>query len=1019
MKILYKITRIFANIFAVIFGVVFVVSIMANENASAVSGALNTKTYEKIEDEFAWLEDSMYYPTDYVDEAGNGQFAALKAATDELCRQVVAEGSVLLKNENALPLQKGASVNLYSSSSVNFVYAGSGSSANTHASYVSLYDALKDKFSVNKELWDWYAAHPEYSGTRANGQDVIPDINDASWNDIDTSAKSKKADAAVFVLSRYGGEGEDLISYGGNTSDMTQGDYLQLSPNEISVLENLKKLKDEGTVGKIIVLMNSANQVQCDFADDAKYGIDALLWVGEVGSTGAKAVADILDGTVNPSGKLSDTFWKEHRYNPVYANWGAYEYNGTVSTANSGKSNTYVVYQEGIYNGYFYTETRYEDAVLGRDGVGEYRYEDVVSYPFGYGKSYTTFERSLVGSPVYDEQTDEYILTVEVQNTGSVAGKEVVEIYLQKPYTDYDAANGVEKASVELVGFAKTKLLAAGEKEEVLISVDGKSFASYDANGAGTYVVEPGTYYFSIGGDAHEAVNNILAAKGKTVADGMTEKGDASLVYEIEKDAFDNATYSVSGITGNAIVNRFDNVDLNKYDGRGTNGVAYITRNDWAGTVKYGFDENHTRLTNNVKIVATEQMAKDAQIQTLTPDDTPYPTYGAQNGLTLLTLRADVVVDENGEQAETPIAYDDERWEKLLDQLTWDETVMLLSDGLRNTGAVTSVSKPATLDHNGAMGPVESFNYSSNVATNRYYFLSVADSTQSEYPTQNPCDALVASTYNTELIEQYGQGIGESCLWGGYSGLYGPGVNIHRGAYCGRAFEYYSEDAFLSGKISAAEIRGIQSKGCYVYVKHALLNEIETNREGISTWANEQTIRESYLKAFELAIEEGGAYNVMTSFNRLGVVWSGAQGFVDNVLRGEFGMRGFAISDFWQGSYMSLANGILNGNDLPDGSAMSGASASSSPLYAYKTGYGELAQAMRESAHRILYTVVHSNAMNGISSGVKIVNVTPWWQEVLFEMQIEMGAICGVFTVASLALYILLRCKKSREAEKS
>ena len=302
MKILYKITRIFANIFAVIFGVVFVVSIIANENASAVSGALNTKTYEKIEDEFAWLEDSMYYPTDYVDESGNGQFTALKAATDELCRQVVAEGIVLLKNENALPLQKGASVNLYSSSSVNFVYAGSGSSANTHASYVSLYDALKDKFSVNKELWDWYAAHPEYSGTRANGQDVIPDINDAPWNDIDTSSKSKKADAAIFVLSRYGGEGEDLISYGGNTSDMTQGDYLQLSPNEISVLENLKKLKDEGTVGKIIVLMNSANQVQCDFADDAKYGIDALLWVGEVGSTGTKAIADILDGTVNPSG---------------------------------------------------------------------------------------------------------------------------------------------------------------------------------------------------------------------------------------------------------------------------------------------------------------------------------------------------------------------------------------------------------------------------------------------------------------------------------------------------------------------------------------------------------------------------------------------------------------------------------------------------------------------------------------------------------------------------------------------
>ena len=1011
MKGLYRVAKGCANVFGVLFGLVFTTTIIAGENASAVSSFLGAKTFEIIEDEYAWLEDSMYFSSEFVDEDDKGDFAALKKATDELCKQVVAEGAVLLKNDGALPLNGGAKVSLYSSSSVNFVYAGSGSSANTHAKNVSLKEALSGKFTLNQELWNWYAAHPEYSGTRDIGQDVVADVKDASWEQIATEAKNNRADAAIFVLSRYGGEGEDLISSGGNPSDMTNGNYLQLSPNEISVLKGLKALKDDGTVGKIIVLMNTANQVQCDFVNNEAYGIDGMLWVGEVGSTGTQAIADILDGTTAPSGRLSDTFWKEHRYNPVYANWGAYDFNGTVSDANSGKSNTYVVYQEGIYNGYRYTETRYEDKVLGRGNAGEYNYTDVVSYPFGYGLSYTTFEQTLAGDPVYDEQTDTYTVTVNVENTGTVAGKEVVQVYLQKQYV----AGGIEKAAVELVGFAKTEKLAAGASQQVKVTVKGSDFASYDADHAKTYVVDGGDYYLTVATDAHAAINNILAKKGKTIADGMTADGDESLVYQLTKTE-DKTTYATSDSTGNAITNQFDNVDLNKYEGRGSNSVTYVSRNEWSGTVKYGFDEMHSRLTNNVQIAATAQMASEAQIQTLATDEREYPTYGAQNGKTLLSLRADISVDENGEQIEKPIAYDDPRWDELLDQLTWDETVVLLSDGLRNTKSVTSISKPETLDHNGAMGPVESFNYNASVANNRYYFLSVENGeTTAAYPTQNPCNALVASTFNVELIEKFGSGIGESCLWGGYSGLYGPGINIHRGAYCGRAFEYYGEDPYLSGVISAAEIRGIQSKGCYVYAKHALLNEIETNREGICTWANEQTIREIYLKPFEIAIEDGGAYNVMTSFNRLGVVWSGAQGFVNSVLRGEFGLKGFAISDYWQTAYMSLANGILNGNDLPDGSAMSGTSASSSPLYAYKEGYGELAWEMRESAHRILYTVVHSNAMNGITSGTQIRTITPWWQEVLEEFCWETGILFGVSTVLAFGLFFVVREQENKK----
>ena len=1017
MRLIYRICKICSNVFGVLFGLLFAGTIIANENSSAISAFLGAKTYEIIQEGSVDSKDVLYYTSSYVDENGKGDFEALKKGSDELCKQVVAEGSVLLKNNGILPLERNVDVSLYSSSSVNFVYTGAGSSAVINASRLSLYDALKEKFNVNEELWKWYEANPQFSGTRTNGQGIVASVKDASWEEIATPAKTKAAKAAIFVLSRYGGEGEDLISSGGNSGDMTNGNYLQLSPSEISVLTNLKALKDAGSIGGIIVLMNSANQVQCDFIDDPAYGIDAMLWVGEPGSTGTAAIADILDGTTTPSGKLSDTFWKEHRFNPVYANWGAYAYNGTVSTANSGKSNTYVVYQEGIYNGYRYTETRYEDLVAGREKVGEFQYADAVAYPFGYGLSYTTFEQTVKGEPVYDEQTDRYDLTVTVKNTGEYAGKEVVELYLQKPYTEYDRANGVEKSAVELVAFAKTDVLPPQQEQDVLLSVDKKYFASYDATGAQTYVLEGGEYYLSVGTDAHQAVNHILADKGFTEESGMTSAGDPSMTRKITLSA-DMSSYALSAATGNAIQNRFDNTDINRYDGRGENKAQYLSRSDWQGTAVFGFGENQEKLENNVALSATERMSSDSQIQTVEQDTKEYPVYGADNGKTLLSLRADIATDENGKRIETPIAYDDPRWEELLDQLTWEEMVILLSDGLRNTKPITSVSKPETLEHNGAMGPVESFNYNASVASNRYYFLSVENGeTTADYPTQNPCNALVASTYNMELARTLGEGIGENCLWAGYAGLCGPGVNVHRGAYGGRAFEYYGEDPLLTGKIAAAEIRGIQSKGCYVYVKHALLNESESNREGICVWANEQTVREIYLRPFELAIVEGGAYNVMTSFNRLGVVWSGAQGFVDSVLRGEFGMKGFAVSSYWQSTYMSLASGILNGNDLPCGTTISGGLADTSALNAYKVGYGELAWKMRESAHRILYVTVQSNAMNGITFGTKIVAITPWWQIALDQIRVEVGTLFVISSALAFGLYFVARDRRPYSIE--
>lgn len=1010
-KVLKTVSKVCANVFCVLFGVFMTTSVIANENAAMVSRFLGAKTTETIRKEGSEESDTLYHKS---------QFESIKDLKDnakKLCEDIVAEGSVLLKNDGALPLAAGAKISLFGSGSTNFVFAGGGSSYSPKAETVDLKTGIeRSGLQVNADLWNWYASHPEYSGmhtsnTSANNAGYF--VGDANWGEIG-GAKTQKADAAVFVISRYGTEATD-VPMTGDKSDMTNGNYLALSPNERDVLKNLKAQKAAGTFGKIIVLMNSAVQLQCDFLEDAELEVDAMLWVGEPGSTGTYAIGDLLSGKVNPSGKLTDTVWKQHLYNPVYANWskdpnkdetkGEYKYaNSTGAPARSAK---YVVYQEGIYNGYRYVETRYEDKVLGAENVGDFDYSAAVSYPFGYGLSYTQFEYS---DFKVTPSKGKYTVSLTVKNVGDTAGKDVVEIYLQKPYTEYDKLNKIEKASVELVGYAKTDTLTHGGSQTVTVEVDEKYFSSYDAYCEKTYIIDAGTYYLTAGTDAHNAVNNILARKGVEASDLLGE-GDETLVYEEEK-AFDKTTYATSAATSNRVTNQFDDADINLYDGNDNN-VDYVSRSDWAGTVKLGFstDGNYTKLSNQVKLTMTEQMKRDAAAPAPQTDDVAYPEYGAANGLSLAMLRAYDDGDEDVSN-DKPVPYDDPLWEQLLDQLTWEETVALLSNGLRSTAGIAgNINKPETIDGNGALGPVNNYDEGdkNGVAPDRYCIL-FDDPDKGSCPIQYPCNSLLGSTFNDALVEEMGKSIGEDCLWSGYAGLYGPGANVHRGAYNGRAFEYYSEDGYLSGKICAAEVRGIQSKGVYVYVKHALLNEMESNREGVCTWANEQTIREIYLRPFEIAIEEGGAYNVMTSFNRIGMTWSGAQGFVDTVLRDEFGMKGFAVSDYWQKSYMSLSAGILGGNDLPDGTTAAGMDmgsiAAASELNKYRSGYGAFAWKMREAAHRILYTVSQSNAMNGYDSDTRVILITPWWQKALLAFNVTFG----ILGCAGVAGYIVLEC---------
>jgi beta-glucosidase len=1012
-KHLYRTSKILVNVSAIMMGLALVGGNIALDNSGAINSFFKVKTQEQITDS-STENDNLYFKSSY------NSISELKDAVGQVGSKVTEEGAVLLKNDNnALPLSSGAKVSLFSSSSVNYITSGGGSSMAKAATTTSLKDGLTEAgISVNSDLWDFYLNNPKYSGmhTSNTSSDAAKyAVNDAKWDDITTDSKNNSAEAAIFVVSRFGTEATDLMSSGGSTSDLTNGDYLELSPTELDVLTHLKTLKNNGTISKIVLLLNSVNQVQCDYIDNAALGIDSILWVGEGGSNGAYGIGKILTGEVNPSGSLTDTFWKEHYLNPVYSNFGNYKNQGSVlSSANGGKSNSYVVYQEGIYNGYRYVETRYEDTVLSTANVGEFNYADTVAYPFGYGLSYSNFSYS---DMTLTKKDDTYTVKVKVTNDGSVAGKEPVQLYIQKPYTQYDKDNGIEKASVELVGFAKTSLLAPGASEVVSFDVEGRDFASYDANGYGTYVVDAGNYYLSVASDAHSATNNIL--EEKAVKEGvslqsskMTSRGDSSLVESVTIDELDHTTYSTSKETGATISNQFDNADLNRYDGKGSNSVTYTTRSNWSSTVKLGLTQNHSVLSNNVVVTTTDKMKSDSAkgSSTIQQDNVEYPTYGASNGLSLASFLS--IEDGKAVWAD----YDDERWDSLLDQLSWDDTVTLLSNGLRKTTGIDSVGKMSTIDGNGALGPVggssSSYNSDPSTALNRYAYL-YDDPDKDTSPLQYPCSALIASTMNSTLMEEVGEVMGEDCLWAGYSGIYGLGGNIHRGAYNGRAFEYYSEDGYLAGMSAAHESKGLKKKGVYVYMKHAILNDQEKNREGVNTWCNEQAIREVYLRPFELAISEGGASNIMTGFNRVGVVWTGQHGFLNNVLRKEFGMTGFVVSDYWQDGYMDLVGGILGGNDLPDGDRAS--SASASPLYSYSSHYGELAWAMRESCHRILYTVGTSNAMNGVDANSVFRSITPAWIGAVKGAQIGFEVFFGCSAALFLALNVLIIVKGKHE----
>ena len=892
--------------------------------------------------------------------------------TKQLCEEVAAEGIVLLKNEdNALPLKvTEKTVALYGQNSVDFVYGGSGSGAVDTSTALNLKQAFEEVgYTVNQTLWDFYTvgAGKEYRKTTPDetGAGVFA-VNEVPISVFSDQVKNSLTDdVGIVVIGRSGGESADLP-----TSALPTGSlYLQLDQNEKDTLA-LACSKHN----KVIMIINSNNPIELGFLEDAAYSkVKGAIWIGGVGQEGIRAIPKVIKGMVNPSGRLVDTYAYDSKSAPSIMNFG----DNTIVNSSVNKGNKYIVFAEGIYVGYRYYETRYEDVVLNR--TSGFDYKTAVQYPFGYGLSYTEFTWSEL---TVHENSDgkSYVLSVEVTNTGEVEGKDVVEFYVQKPYTP----GGVEVSSIELVEFGKTDSLKAGEKQIISVNVPKTSLTSYDYLTNKTYVLNEGDFYFSAGRNAHDALNNILTKKGKSVADGMTSNGDASLAsLAFNNPSVDATSFNKSSVTNKSITNALDDADLSTYD----SSFHYLSRNDWNGT--------YPNKYQNGSWTAPDALLNNLQFYNVNDDTSDDETIATHNYPTGSTATSHVVKNMIG------VDKDDPRWDEIVSQLSFNQQTRLIRMGGYSTIQIDRIGLPATQDKDGPSGI--SSGLVGGVSAMAW-----------------PAEVVMASTWNKTLIEEVGEAFGNDSIIVGVAGVYGPGANIHRSPYSGRNFEYFSEDPLLSYKICAFETKGLRSKGVITYTKHFALNDQETNRYGGAIFANEQAIREIFLKGFEGSVVEGGTNALMVAMNRVGSRWAGAnKGLMTSILRDEWGFKGFCITD--QSSvpamfYQDIVSGLWAGTDM-----WLNTSSSYWSLDAYAND-PTMKYYIHNAAKNIIYGITNSWAVNEqyrtSSSGQKTETtsyIIPW-RAILWSMD---GVIWGVstFLIAFTTVkYVLGRKQRKAEA---
>lgn len=816
----------------------------------------------------------------------------------EVAEEIMEDGIVLLKNESLLPLNETKKLNIFGWESINPAYGGAGSGGiNDLYEIVSLNQGLENAgFSINQELVDFYnnygADNPEMSIQKQSW--TLPEPPVDTYSDELIKSAKEYSDVAVVVLSRKAGEGHNDIpmdvrkaAYDNNSDeydDFPEGEhYLQLSQTERDMVDMVCSNFDN-----VIVVYNGANQFELGFADEYPQ-IKSVVWCPGTGNVGFNALGKVFSGEVNPSGKTPDTFIYDMTTAPWWNNAEKTEYTNLADLAvegmNAGTAQVYAPaftnYVEGIYVGYKYYETAAQEGAID--------YDKTVQYPFGYGLSYTEFEQKM---GELEEKDGQISVDVEVTNTGDVAGKDVVEVYYEPPYTN----GGIEKSSANLIEFAKTDLLQPGESQTVTVTFSIEDMASYDENHAKAYVLEKGDYAISINSDSH------------TVLDQKTYTADKDVVYKGENKRASDDT---------AATNVFE-------DAKGD--VTYLSRAD-----HFANYEEATAAPASAELgepyVSEYHLNSNFDKTTYLNDEDVMPTTGADNGLTLADMRdAD---------------YDDPRWEKLLDQLTVDEMANMIAMAGYQTAAMDSVGKVATLDFD---GPAAINNNFTGVGSIGF-----------------PIEVVVASTWNKELAQAWGECMGKISQEMGAEGWYAPGMNTHRTAFGARNYEYFSEDGVLAGNMGAKAVEGARKYGVYSYIKHFAL--YEGNAKMVSVWSNEQAIREIYLKPFEISVKQGGANAVMVSWSFLGDKWTGeSSNLMNTVLRDEWGFRGMALTDFFRNNghgFMNADAALANGVDAMLSTFNGEENNVANPEHPTAV------LQMRNACKNVMYTVVSSWAYDG------------------------------------------------------
>lgn len=859
----------------------------------------------------------------------------------EVAEEIMEDGIVLLKNESLLPLNETKKLNIFGWESINPAYGGAGSGGiNDLYDIVSLNQGLENAgFSINQKLVDFYnnygADDPEMSIQKQSW--TLPEPPVDTYSDELIKSAKEYSDVAVVVLSRKAGEGHNDIpmdvkkaAYDNNSDeydDFPEGEhYLQLSQTERDMVDMVCSNFDN-----VIVIYNGANQFELGFADEYPQ-IKSVVWCPGTGNVGFNALGKVFSGEVNPSGKTPDTFIYDMTTAPWWDNAEKTEYTNLADMAvegmNVGTAQVYAPaftnYVEGIYVGYKYYETAAQEGAID--------YDKTVQYPFGYGLSYTKFEQKM---GELEEKDGQISVDVEVTNTGDVAGKDVVEVYYNPPYTN----GGIEKSSANLIEFAKTDLLQPGKSQIVTVTFSIEDMASYDENNAKAYVLEKGDYVISINSDSH------------TVLDQKTYTADADVVYKGENKRASDDT---------AAGNVFE-------DAKGD--VTYLSRAD-----HFANYEEATAAPASAELsepyVSEYHLNSNFDKTTYLNDEDVMPTTGADNGLTLADMRdAD---------------YDDPRWEKLLDQLTVDEMANMIAMAGYQTAAMDSVGKVATLDFD---GPAAINNNFTGVGSIGF-----------------PIEVVVASTWNKELAQAWGECMGKISQEMGAEGWYAPGMNTHRTAFGARNYEYFSEDGVLAGNMGANAVEGARKYGVYSYIKHFAL--YEGNAKMVSVWSNEQAIREIYLKPFEISVKQGSANAVMVSWSFLGDKWTGeSSNLMNTVLRDEWGFRGMALTDFFRNNghgFMNADAALANGVDAMLSTFNGEENNVANPEHPTSV------LQMRNACKNVMYTVVSSWAYDGEHEETGMEN----WK----KAGIGIDIVIALF-MAGMEVLVIRGYKKRKNAE--